>query len=150
MAVTFTPFNSFMKYLLQGTIDLQDDAIKLALVTSAYTPDVTDDIWGDISANEVATGDGYTTGGEALGSKTFAVSDVSGAGTFDSADVVWSSLTKTFRYGVLYAEVTRDTIVNPLIGYILFDDSPADIVVSGVDFTVYWHANGILTLDLAA
>jgi len=132
----------------RGVINLKDDTIKLALVTSSYTPDLdTDTIWGDVSTNEVASGDGYTTGGETLANLSLTRSGA--LTTFDADDVTWTSLTKTFRYGVLYIAGTKtdpeggSDIVNPLYAYILFDDTPADITVSGTDYTVQWSSSGI-------
>jgi len=133
----------------QGVINLYSDTIKLALVTSSYTPDLDNDtVWADVSANEVANGDGYATGGATLANKTLARS--TWKTTFDADDVVWSALTKTFRYGVLYIDGTKSdpqggpNIVNPLLAYILFDDTPADISVSGVDYTVQWSTLGVI------
>ena len=132
----------------RGVINLKTDTIKLALVASTYTPDMdAHTIWGDVSANEVASGDGYTTGGETLTGVTLTRSGA--LVTFDAADITWSNLTKTFRYGVLYVVGTKDdpeggtAIVNPLYAYILWDDTPADIVVAGTDWTAQWSALGI-------
>jgi hypothetical protein len=71
---------------------------------------------------------------------------------FDAADLSWTALTATFRYGILYAEksVGSPAVVNPLIGYILFDTTPANIVVSGVDWLCQWNASGIFDLAPAA
>lgn len=62
--------------------------LKVALVTSAYTPSrATHDFWDDVSANEVS-GSNYTSKGIALTSRTLTV-----AGnllTFGAADITWS------------------------------------------------------------
>ena len=147
MATTITKYTSYNQYVHSGEINLNDTAkIKLALVTSSYTFNAAHTIWdpgtsdaADPSHNEVASGDGYTTGGEALGSLSVT------AVRFDAADVTWTSLTKTFRAGILYHDATYLTIVQPLIAYVLFDDTPADIVISGGDFSVQWNASGIIT-----
>lgn len=141
MAVSLEIFNSFRQYVNDGTIDLDTDTLKVALVTSAYTKNLAHTVWADISTNEVATGDGYTTGGAAL-----ANSDVTHSGavaTWDGDDVTWTALTKTFRYGVIYKVGTANSIVNPVIGIILFDTAPADVAISGTDFVIQWNASGI-------
>jgi hypothetical protein len=132
----------------QGVINLYSDTLKLALVTSAYTPDLdAHTVWGDVSTHEVADGDGYATGGATLASKTLTRS--TWKTTFDAADVTFSALTKTFRYGVIYKVGTvtdpqgGTDIVNPLYAYVLFDDTPADIAVSGTDYVVQWSSLGI-------
>lgn len=143
MAILIDVYNPFRKYMGDGTILFGTDTLKIALVTSAYTPSAEHGIWGDVSANEVATGSGYTTGGATLAGVTYARSG--GTVTLDSTDPSWTTLTKTFRYGVLYANVTRNTIVNPLIAYILFDSTPADVVVTATTWTIVWSSAGILT-----
>lgn len=142
MATTITKYTSYKQYVHDSTINLNSTGkVMLALVKSTYTPNIAHTIWSDVSGEEVATGDGYTTGGEALGSLSV------NSTRFDAADVTWSSLTKTFRYGVLYINDTVNAIVNPLIAYILFDDTPADISIGGGDFTVQWSTSGIITFS---
>jgi len=132
----------------RGVIDLKRDTLKLALLESTYTPDLDDDkVWGDVSAHEVEEGAGYIAGGEELTGKTLTRSGA--LVTFDANNVTFTALTKTFRYGVVYSEETKDDpeggadIVMPLYAYILFDDTPADITVAGTDYTVQWSSNGI-------
>jgi hypothetical protein len=143
MATTLEVFNSFRQYIADGTIDLDSTDVYLALVTSSYTKNLANTIWSDISTNEVATGSGYTTGGAQLTSNDVTYSGTTA--TFDAADVTFSTLTKGFRFGVLYINATVNSIVKPLIGIILFDTTPANITVSGVDFTINWNASGIMT-----
>jgi hypothetical protein len=90
---------------------------------------------------------GYTDGGEALTGKTVTSTDSPSQGKFDAADLTWTALTATFRYGIMYAAKSTGSpaIVNPLIGYILLDATPADITVSGVDYTIQWSPSGIIT-----
>ena len=149
MAVQITKYTSYKQYIHSGEISLTDTGkVKLALLTSSYTPSITHTIWdagtdnaNDPSFNEVAAGNGYTGGGKALGSLSV------NATRFSAASVVWTGLTKTFRYGVLYLDDTYLTIVQPLIAYILFDSTPADIVMTGGDFTVQWSGSGIITFS---
>lgn len=154
MPSSLTLYNKFKKYEQDGTIDLLTDTIKVALVTSAYTPDVTHDVLADVLSSPspevvpVASPDnGYDAGGAALAGKTSTDTDSPSVATFDADDLTWAALTATFRYGIVYAEksVGSPAIVNPLIGYILFNTAPADIVMAGVDFTIQWNASGILT-----
>lgn len=146
MATTFTKYTHAHKCFCDGTIDWDTDTIKVALVTSSYTFSAAHTIFDngaddatDPSFNEVATGDGYTTGGETL---TASASNTA----LDAVDVTWSALTKTFRGGIVYKSGTANGLVNPLVGYILFDDTPADIVVSGIDFVLVWNASGLFSL----
>lgn len=143
MAIVGYKYNTFNQYLMDNTIQFGTDTLKLALVTSSYTPSLSHNDWADVSANEVSAGDGYTTGGASLTGVTISAPPIVIA---DADDVVFTALTKTFRYGVLYASVTRNGVTNPLIGYILFNNAPADVVVSGANWTVQWGASGFLRL----
>lgn len=138
MAVTATKYTHAHKILTnQG--DWNSNTIKMALVTSSYTFNAAHTIWADASTYEVTTGDGYTTGGATL---TCTASNTS----LDAVDVTWTALTKTFRGAVIYIEGTIETLTNPVLTYILFDDTPADTVVTGTDFVVIWNASGVFTL----
>jgi hypothetical protein len=151
-----TFYSSFYKYVLDGTINLASDTIKLALVTSAYTPSVAHDVLADVNSSpdpeveQVASPDnGYTTGGEEVTGVSVTHTDSPSQATLDADDVEWTALTATFRYGILYAEksVGSPAIVNPLIAYILYDTEPEDVVVNGVDWKTKWSPNGILTVS---
>jgi len=152
MAASFTLYSSFRKYIMDGTINLATDTIMLMLVTSSYTPSIAHDVLADVMASPdpevvaIASPDnGYTDGGETLTTKAVTNTDSPSQGIFDADNVVWTGLTATFRYGILYAAKTVSPIVNPLIGYILFDTTPADIELTGSNFTVQWNASGIIT-----
>lgn len=152
MASEQTLYPSARKYCLDGTINLKTDTIKLMLVTSAYTPSASHTVLADVNASpdpEVEQVDspsnGYTTGGFALTGQDVTHTESPSAGKFDAADKTINTLTATFRYGILYALKTVGAIVNPLISYILYDNTPADVTVSGVDFVNQWSPNGIIT-----
>lgn len=143
MAISIEIFNSAKQYLWDGTLDLDTNTIKLALVLDTYTKDLTDTIWSEISTYEVATGDGYTTGGT-----TLAGSDVTHSGTvstWNATDVTFTALTKTFMFGVLYAVGTLNGVVNPLIAIVLFNTTPANVSVSTTDYVVTWNVSGLMT-----
>ena len=149
MASSLTLYNNCLKTLFS----LEGKTVKLALVTSAYTPDITHDVLADVLSSPspevvpVASPDnGYTAGGETVGSPAITFTDSPIQAKFDAEDVQWTALTATFRYGILYVLGTVNGQVNPLIGYITFDTTPADIAVSGIDYVVQWSASGILTL----
>lgn len=147
MAATAAAYNNLWAYLLSGTIDLDTDVIKVALVGSAYTPDATHDEWADVSANEI-TGTNYTAGGVALTGKAVTLSGA--VAKFDADDAQWPGLTATFRRAVIYAEVARNGKTNPLIAHVLLDSTDVDIVCASVDYRVIWSTSGILTLAAAA
>lgn len=135
-------YNSFKRDIMNGSIDLDTDTIKVALVTSTYTPDQdAHDNFDDIT-NEVS-GTGYTAGGAALGTKTVTADNTDNEGVFDAADTVWTTSTITARGAVLYKD-TGTASTSKLICY--FDFSTDQISSSG-DFTIAWNSEGILNLN---
>src|SRR3712207_1302567 len=68
-------YNSFKRNIMSGGIDLDTDTIKVALVTSSYTPDQdAHDNFDDVT-NEVS-GTGYTARGVTLGSVTVTIANL--------------------------------------------------------------------------
>ena len=145
MAVTAKLYANFLHLLLENKLggDILSQTIKVALCTSSYTPNqATHDYLDDIT-NEVANGNGYTTGGATLGTKTCAVASL--VTTFDAADTSWTASTITARYAIIYyASGTAATSL--LIGYV---DFGADQVSSNGTFQITWNASGIFTLTVA-
>jgi len=111
--------------------DLVSATVKLALVTSAYTPNVEEDghsVWADVSANEIANGNGYSTGGATLAND--AANIIEDGAAYDSDDVVWTASGGSIpahRYYVMYVLGTLWGLTNPLVGYFVGDATPADI-----------------------
>lgn len=90
MAVSANLYANVYDQAFQKKIDLVNDSIKMALLTSSYTPNLgTDAFWSAVSANE-ASGTGYTTGGIALASKTHTVTAANSWGTAWAATTVYS------------------------------------------------------------
>ncbi len=152
MATTFTLYSSFRKYVMNGTVNLESDTIKVALVTSSYTPDVSHDVLADVLGSPsceveaiASPSNGYTQGGNEVTGKTVSNTDSPSQGVFDGNNVSWAELTATFRYGIVYAQKSVSPVENPLIGWILFDDTPDDIVLSASNFTIQWNVAGIIT-----
>jgi len=144
------PFYSVALDTIDGTADLDLDTIKAVLLTSAYTPNrSTHTIYGDLT-NELPTLNGYTSGGATVPSPTTTRS--AAVSTFDAGDVpTWTASggSLTARYCALYANVTRNGKVNPLIAYFLLDSTPADVVVAdGDSLQVQWNAAGIFTVTV--
>lgn len=143
-------FGALGEHIAEGTIDLNSDTIKVALVTSAYSPNVTThDRRSDLGAAELGTGNGYTAGGADLTGVTVTRSAL--VTTFDANDVTFTAAGGAigpFRYAVLYSSGTKNGITDPLIGYVLLDSAPADLTIaSGNSLVVQWAAAGIATVS---
>lgn len=128
--------------LAAGLMDLRNggDTIKLALVDSNHSIDPDDDVWGDVSANELETsGTGYSQ--KTLANQALTQDDANDVAKFDADDVQWTSATFTARYAILY----DDTIAtDDLIGHIDFTENKS--VTSGT-FTIQFASNGVLQLS---
>ena len=108
--------------------------------------DATDEVLADLSG-EIANGNGYTTGGEALTGVT--LTQTAGVVTFDADPIVWTASggpIPAWRYGYFYYLGTLNFKVNPLLGHFLGDNTPADIpaTTNGNTLTVTPNAAGII------
>lgn len=121
-------------------VDWVTDTIKVTLHTSSYSPDQdTHDFHADLT-NEVANGNGYTTGGVTLANKTAAYQSASNTLRLDADDPSWTfTALKTFRYAVVWKD-TGVSATSPLLGYV---DFGADIASNDV-FTITLPTDGIL------
>ena len=134
-------YNFFKGEIMNGGVDLDTDTIKVALVTSGYTPNQdTHEDFADVT-NEVS-GTGYTAGGAALANKSVSVDNTDNTGVFDADDVTWAASTITARGAVVY----KDTGVAATSTLVCYLDFGTDQSSSSGDFTIQWNADGILTL----
>lgn len=138
-------YGNFLVKALNKEVDFDSDTIKVALVSSSYTPNQdTHDYWNDVSAYEV-TGTGYTTGGATLASKTVTYDSANNVIILDAADVTWSSSTITARYAVVY-DSTGTSSTSALIGYV---DFGSDQSSTNGNFTITWDSTGIVRVTVA-
>lgn len=136
--LSVTRYDHAIKCFHDGTMNWVTDDFKLALVTSAHTLSNAHTVWADVSAHEVATGGGYTTGGLALANKT-----VTNEGLF-ADDLLWTALNKTFRYGVIYRVGLVNGLTDPLFCRILWNTNDTDKVINSIDFAAYIPATGLV------
>jgi hypothetical protein len=141
MAVTAHFYDSYWLSLNAAKINLLSDTLKLMLATSAYTPNRGTDQYKSAVTNEVANGNGYTTGGTTIGS--MAIAAASNVVTITGANASWPSSTFTCRYAILYDSTPSTDATRPLVGYVDFgaDQSPSNGTLS-----VTWNASGIGTV----
>lgn len=136
-AWTFT--NGSRTSLLNGTFDLDTDSFKIALFLSTSNIGAASTTYAGVT-NEVANGNGYTTGGNAVTGSLSGTTTV----TFDTTDpAVWtaSGAGITARYAVLYE------VGGNVLAYCLLDNTPADVTVTaGNTLTVSINASGVFTL----
>jgi len=134
-------YNSFKQKIMDGSIDLDTDTIKVALVTSSYTPDQdSHEDFADIT-NEVS-GTGYTAGGATLANKAVTKDNTDNEGMFDADDVTWSSSSITARGAVVY----KDSGVAATSWLICYKDFVSDYTSLNGDWVIPWNAEGIVNI----
>lgn len=130
--------------IMDGTIDLLTDTIKVILVNSSYTYDADHDFADDVSANELS-GTGYTGGFNGSGRKTLASKTVTNDTAndrveFDAADLTWTGINAgTIGGAVLVKETTNDA-ASRIIAFL----DPINLATNGGDVTVVWDSQGLL------
>jgi len=132
-------YNSFLKRVWKGEINLEGDTIKAALVTSAYVPDPDTHEFFDDVTNEVV-GTGYVAGGAALANKAVTQDDANNRAKWDGDDPSWANSTLTARGVVLYKD-TGVASTSPLIKYI---DFGVDKSTTNETFKVQFDSAGIM------
>lgn len=141
MAATMTWYDHGWKLIASGGVDLDTSELRLRLVTSGYTFDAAHTQWDngandatDPSYSELPTAGGYTVGGKVIETPTVTNS------TVDYDDLVWTSLTATFRHAICVAIGTFGGVVNPVLFRLLPNSDNTDVVASGSNWTVQWHS----------
>lgn len=141
---TINRYNKLGEYMGDNTMDMDADTFTLALMTASHTFTATNTVWADVSANEIASANGYTTPGQNLTTPTWVES--AGTVTFDAVDVTWNATGAgiTSTDAVLY-DNTPAAPLDPLMYSIDFEGSQT--AGAGTDFKVTWDASGIFTLS---
>jgi hypothetical protein len=144
MAVTVSIFDHTAQRFASGA-NASSDTYKLALYTSAtYLASAT--TLAGITKTEVASGNGYTTGGATLASVAVTTVTTNDA-KFDANDVSWTvpaAGSLAAAYGILY----NDTDANdPPVLFIDFDGTQT--TTDGAIFQIIWNASGIFTFTVA-
>jgi len=134
-------YANFKRGLGLGLFDLPADTLKCALLTSGYTPNASHAIWADVVAYEAA-GLGYVAGGATLGSVDWNL--VGEAVALAAADPVWTEVSITARYAVIYVAKKVEDLVNPLVCLL---DFSAEKGVMGGTFRVAFDAAGIVAFN---
>lgn len=143
MAAPFNKFYPFSNNLAQGAVDLDTDTLKVMLTNTL--PVATDGVYGDLSATELAPGNGYVTGGAPV--TRLSAGEIGGFYTLVVANTqfVAAGPMGPFRYPVLYSLNT--SIVNkPLIGW--WDYGSPLTLLEGAQFIVAFDPNlGVVNLQ---
>jgi hypothetical protein len=138
-------YDTFWRDIQNGTIDVDTDTIKVALVTSSYTPDqATHDKFDDVT-NEVSAA-GYTAGGATLANIALQLDTTNHWCDVNADDVQWTA-NITARAAVVYMS-TGTAATSPLIAYLDFGSDQTSS--GGGTFTLQLNAEGLWRLGPAA
>jgi hypothetical protein len=145
-------YNTAKAKLMDGSIDLDTDTIRCALVTSAYSVDIdTHSAWSQISANEIAPSAGYTAEGFAITAKSVAVDTTNDRAYFDGSDAAWTSIGSAYAKAAVLVKDSGTAATSWLIAYIdTATGATFPVTLSGGDYTIQWaptSSGGILYLS---
>lgn len=140
--------HDFLRAMAAGEIAIGTHTFKCALFTSSATvgPDVTG--LSGLGANEVANGNGYTTGGATV-TMTITDDDGNNRAAIDSSNPSWTASGGNigpFRYAVWY----DDTHASDQVAYILDLGADVTIVNGQPAWTITVDALGLITIAQAA
>ena len=124
----WTLVNGTRADILNGTF-VVGSGYKVALVTSTSNISASSTTWAGVT-NEVASGNGYTTGGVAV---TLSQTGTTSVNVYFSSNPSWTASggSITARWAVLYKTASD------VLAYSLLDSAPADVVVaSGNTLTI--------------
>lgn len=131
-------FSNAKKVLLEGGLNLASDTIKVGMLKSTYTLATTDDVWGDVSADEIAASGDYVAGGVALASKTVTEDGTNEEGVFDAANLVINGVTAAdVQYFIFYKDATPATLV-------AYADLEAPVEYSSQNIQLTFHTDGLI------
>lgn len=139
-AGSWTLTNEFRKQLLDGTFSNLEgtSAVKVALLQSTSNVSTSSTTYAGLT-NEVANGNGYTTGGVAA---TLAASGTTSVTLSFSANVTFTASGGSIvgRFAVVYEPAGH------ILGYCLLDATPADVTVTTGNTLTISNSNPIITV----
>lgn len=128
----------------KGLMALDTDNFSVVLLTSSHTPDLAShETYADISGNEVASGGGYTTGGEDVGAMIDSLVGTAVQWT-PSADAVWTGATFVCKYAVVVHRAGGSLVSGDLLlGYCDLNEGAGSISLVSSPLTLTWAGTGL-------
>lgn len=146
-------YNIAKKEVMDGTLNLNTDTLKVMLVNATYTPNADDDVVDAGGANDAVDAEIAATnyvggwggsGRKTLSNKVFQEDDANDRAELHADNITWTALggaqNDTIVGAVIVKEGVSDDTTSRLIAYI----DLADTTTNGGDFTIQWNAEGIL------
>jgi hypothetical protein len=124
-------YNSALENAAKGAIDFDTDTFKMLLVTSSYSANKDTHEYRDDVTNEVANGNGYTTGGAATACTV--ARDAYNRITITFAATNWTTSTITAAAAVVYKSRGGASSADELVFY---NDFGGNVSSSNATFSV--------------
>jgi len=147
-------YNTAKLEIMNGTIDLNTDVLKVMLVTALYVANADDDVVDAGGANDAVdhelTGAGYVpgfggTGRLTLVNKVATVDKPNDRAELDADDLVWLGINAGIAAAaIIIKEAGADDTATRLIGYM--DQGGFPITTNTGPFNLTWGADGLLHL----
>jgi hypothetical protein len=139
--------NEGLESIVDRSIDLIADTLKVALVKSGYTPNQDDQFIDAGGANDVVDARVTGTTDQTLGSKVTGKDTTGDFAYLDAADVVFTAVAsgETVAGLVVYKDTGTPT-TSKILGYVDLVDTPTN----GGDITIQWAApasGGVLKFE---
>ena len=145
MAVTIQNYDQMVEFMGDSTIDMDADSFLGELYNSTHSFTANDNARSDISANALATGNGYTNPGQALTTPTW--NEVTGTVTFDAVDQVWTASGGSIG-PARHMEIYDDTVASPVVDALMININfgQDETAGTGTDFRVNFNSSGIFQI----
>ena len=154
MAVTISFYDRAIQWGLEAgagaeRIDYEAGPIRAKLMTTTHSFTAANETWSQISTNEIASGNGYTTGGTNLASPEVTM-PTGGTVEFDAADHSWVAsggsipTSGTAKYLILHfsGTGTNDDMLVCQVGF-----GQTESAGTGTKVLITWNANGIYRIS---
>ena len=143
MAVTHKLYGPAMKNILDGTVDLDGDTFKVALMSSGFSFNQDDENWAQVSTGEISSTD-YTDDGETL---SIASTDMTYSNRVTT--VVCSSETVFSTEGTIsaYHAVVYGSTSDKLISAVDFGGEEAS---ADGEYKITWTDSKLFTVTVSA
>lgn len=136
-------YGKFLEKLASGSINWVSDTVKVALLSSSYTPNQdTNEFFSEVVTYEI-TGTGYTAGGATVTGKSLYYDAATNTLQLRCNSVSWSNSTLTARYAVFYKS-TGTNSTSPLIAYVDFDQNVSS---TNGTFQIVVPADGLIKIS---
>lgn len=129
-------YDNFLNLILTSSLDLINDTLKVALVSSEFSTEEPYQFFSDVV--EEVSGIGYESGGKEILSRSFVTT--AEAISLVAPDVTWEDSTIEASGAIVYKD-TGDASTSPLLCYYPIEGGSVSSALS--TFTVKWGINGV-------